>query len=59
MSNDSLLYYTEQMPSEAIANFTFKNNTDLTFTDVSESWGLDEKNFLMVPHMQTLTMMVI
>jgi hypothetical protein len=45
MSNDSLLYYTEQMPSEAIANFTFKNNTDLTFTDVSESWGLDQKNF--------------
>ena len=45
MSNDSLLYYTEQMPSEAIANFTFKNNADLTFTDVSESWGLDQKNF--------------
>ena len=45
MANDSLLYYTKQMPSEAISNFTFKNNSDLTFSDVSQSWGLDQKNF--------------
>ena len=45
MAKDSLLYYTNQIPSEAIANFTFRNNTDLTFTDVSEDWGLDDANF--------------
>jgi len=45
MSNDSLLYYTNQIPSEAISNFTFKNNKDLTFSDVSVDWGLDDKNF--------------
>jgi hypothetical protein len=45
MSNDSLLYYTKQIPSEAISNFAFKNNKDLTFSDVSIDWGLDDKNF--------------
>ena len=45
MSNDSLLYYTNQIPSEAISNFAFKNNKDLTFSDVSIDWGLDDKNF--------------
>ena len=45
MSNDSLLYYTNQIPSEAISNFAFKNNKDLTFSDVSVDWGLDDKNF--------------
>ena len=33
------------MSEEAISNFTFKNNSDLTFSDVSQSWGLDQKNF--------------
>ena len=45
MSNDSLLYYTKQIPSEPIANFAFRNNKDLTFSDVSSDWGLDDKNF--------------
>ena len=45
MSNDSLLYYTNQIPSEPISNFAFKNNKDLTFSDVSVDWGLDDKNF--------------
>ena len=45
MARDSLLYYTNQIPSEAISNFTFKNNSDLTFTDVTSDWGLDQKNF--------------
>jgi len=46
MSNDSLLYYTKQIPSEPIANFAFRNNKDLTFSDVSSDWGLDDKNLL-------------
>jgi len=45
MSKDSLLYYTEQIPSEPIPNFAFKNNKDLTFTDVSKDWGLIHNNF--------------
>ena len=45
IANDSLLYYTSKIPSEPIANFTFRNNQDLTFSDVSEVWGLDDKNF--------------
>ena len=45
IANDSLLYYTSKIPSEPIANFTFRNNQDLTFSDVSEAWGLDDKNF--------------
>ena len=45
MSNDSLLYYTNQIPSEAISNFAFKNNKDLTFDNVSSDWGLDQENF--------------
>ena len=45
MSRDSFLYYTKKIPSEPIANFTFRNNSDLTFTDVSEDWGLNQANF--------------
>ena len=45
MARDSFLYYTKKIPSEPIANFTFKNNSDLTFTDVSEDWGLNHLNF--------------
>ncbi|MDA0330918.1 MAG: VCBS repeat-containing protein [Bacteroidetes bacterium] len=45
MAKDSLLYYTNQIPSEPIANFTFRNNSDLTFSDVSKDWGLDHANF--------------
>ena len=45
MAKDSLLYYTNQIPSEPIANFTFRNNSDLTFSDVSKDWGLDDANF--------------
>ena len=45
LSKDSLLHYTNKIPSEAIANFTFRNNSDLTFSDVSSDWGLDQENF--------------
>lgn len=34
-----------QIPVVKIANFAFKNNGDLTFTDVSEKWGLNEPSF--------------
>jgi enediyne biosynthesis protein E4 len=31
------------MPSEQLANYSFKNNGDLSFTNTTESWGLDKK----------------
>ena len=34
------LELTLNMPSEAIDNFAFKNNGDLSFTNVVEDWGL-------------------
>ena len=45
MAKDSLLYYTQNIPSEPISNFIFQNNKDLSFSDVTEEWGLDYKNF--------------
>ena len=45
MAKDSLLYYSQNIPSEAISNFIFQNNKDLSFSDVTEEWGLDYKNF--------------
>ncbi len=33
------------IPSEKIDNYAFKNNGDLTFADVSKKWGLNLKGF--------------
>ncbi len=40
-----LLNYLEQLPSEKLPNYLFRNNQDLTFTDVAEAWGVGEKTF--------------
>ncbi|MDN5212727.1 VCBS repeat-containing protein [Fulvivirgaceae bacterium BMA12] len=32
----------KEMPSLKVSNFLFQNNRDLTFNDVSTSWGFDE-----------------
>lgn len=32
-----------KMPSSKLANYVFRNNGDLTFADVSSSWGVSEK----------------
>ena len=34
-----------QIPVVKIANFAFKNNKDLTFSNVTQSWGLNEPSF--------------
>ncbi|MEP7108268.1 MAG: VCBS repeat-containing protein [Ferruginibacter sp.] len=33
------------MPSHALSNYAYSNNGDLTFTNKSEEWGLDEPGF--------------
>jgi enediyne biosynthesis protein E4 len=35
----------DQMPSEPLSNFAFSNNGNLTFSDSTKSWGLDESSF--------------
>lgn len=35
----------DQIPSEALANATFRNRGDMTFEDVSANWGLDQPTF--------------
>lgn len=36
-----LLNLVYKIPSSNVVNYIFKNNTDLTFTDVSSQWGID------------------
>ena len=38
--NKEDLSVIEQMPSGKVSNFIFKNNGDLTFSDVTNSWGM-------------------
>ncbi|WP_229254199.1 VCBS repeat-containing protein [Dyadobacter sp. NIV53] len=35
----------DKMPSEPIANYAFRNNGNLTFTNKSEEWGLSNPSF--------------
>ena len=35
----------DKIPSERLANFIFKNNKNLTFSDQTESWNFSEKSF--------------
>ncbi|WP_345004792.1 VCBS repeat-containing protein [Snuella lapsa] len=43
--NGNPLDLTKKIPSEKIENYAFKNNGDLTFSDVSKSWGVNLKGF--------------
>lgn len=38
-------YMIDEIPVVKIPNYAYKNNKDLTFTDVTESWGLKEPSF--------------
>jgi hypothetical protein len=40
-----LLKYLEELPSEKLSNYMFRNNQDLSFDKKSEEWGFDEKTF--------------
>jgi hypothetical protein len=39
------LTLVEQMPQVPIPNYAYRNNGDLTFTNVAESWGLAQPGF--------------
>lgn len=43
--NMELLNILEEMPSEKVSNYAFKNNGDLSFSDKSHEWGLDFNGF--------------
>ncbi|HSI74505.1 MAG TPA: VCBS repeat-containing protein [Lunatimonas sp.] len=43
--DENSLDLTKKIPSEKIKNFAFRNNANLTFADVSESWGVDFNGF--------------
>ncbi|WP_273565372.1 FG-GAP-like repeat-containing protein [Maribacter halichondriae] len=40
-----LLKYLEELPSEKLSNYMFKNNGDLTFSKKTKDWGFEEKTF--------------
>jgi hypothetical protein len=40
-----LLKYLEEMPSEKLSNYMFRNNGDLTFSKKTKDWGFEEKTF--------------
>lgn len=42
---DNFRKYTDGFPSEPTPNFCYRNQGDLSFEDVSQSWGLDLKGF--------------
>jgi hypothetical protein len=44
LSEEDLLL-TEKMPEVKIPNAAFRNNGDLSFEDVSQSWGLNQESF--------------
>ena len=37
--------FLKLIPSTKLRNYMFRNNRDLTFSDVSEDWGIKEKTF--------------
>ncbi len=41
----AILKLIDMIPSVKISNYAFHNNTDLTFTNLSESWGLGAPSF--------------
>ena len=40
-----LLNYLEEMPSEKLSNYMFRNNHELGFIQKTEEWGFEEKTF--------------
>lgn len=45
ISEDLLKTLLEKMPRVPLANYAYRNNGDLTFTNVADAWGLAEPGF--------------
>jgi hypothetical protein len=45
VSPEESLKMAMEIPSEKIANYVFKNNQDLSFSQVNKDWGMEEKTF--------------
>lgn len=43
--NSEVLKFIEKIPSKKVVNYMYKNNGDLTFTDVTAHWTNREKSF--------------
>ncbi|MGL1885568.1 MAG: VCBS repeat-containing protein [Reichenbachiella sp.] len=43
--NDIEVENIHKMPSEALSNYVFQNNGNLSFTKKMKAWGLDDKSF--------------
>ena len=37
--------YIDQLPSEPLANYAYRNKGDLSFENATQSWGLELKGF--------------
>jgi len=42
---EEINFIINKMPSTPIENYAFKNNHDLTFTNMANKWGFDKKTF--------------
>ncbi|MFT5302181.1 MAG: hypothetical protein ACI87E_002156 [Mariniblastus sp.] len=45
IENQQMMEWVEQIPSQRIRNYLFRNNGDLTFTDKSVQWGFVDGSF--------------
>ena len=43
--NEKILQMLQQVPSTPVQSFMFRNNGDLTFSDMAKQWGFGEKTF--------------
>jgi hypothetical protein len=41
LNRQEVLEILKQMPASNVVNYVFKNNGDLTFTDISKQWGIN------------------
>ncbi|MCH7640179.1 MAG: VCBS repeat-containing protein, partial [Bacteroidetes bacterium] len=45
LEEGDIYQYLDQIPSEKLSNYAYRNRGDLTFEDVSSLWGLDDETF--------------
>ena len=43
MSREKVMELVTQMPSSSVTNYLYQNKSDLTFQNVSDSWGVNQQ----------------